>query len=138
MERTLVILKPDAVERGLLGEILRRFERKGLVVVALEMKKIDEDLARRHYSEHQGKPFLEGLVEFMTRGPSVIAILEGPPETFKLVRAMMGATDPANAAPGTLRGDLAIELPENLVHGSDSVESARREIDLFFPGFRTQ
>lgn len=137
MERTLVILKPDAVERGLVGEILRRFEKRGLVLAALELRRIDEDLANRHYAEHAGKPFFDGLVEFITRGPSVVAIIEGPPNTYRIVRELMGATDPGVAAAGTIRADLAIELPENLIHGSDSVESAHREIDLFFPGFRS-
>lgn len=129
-----MICKPDAVERGLVGTILQRFERKGLVIVAAEMRKIDADTARRHYGEHQGKPFFDGLVDFITRSPSMLLVLEGPDETFRVVRHLMGATDPSKAEPGTIRGDLAIENPENLVHGSDSVESAQREIDLFFPG----
>jgi nucleoside-diphosphate kinase len=134
MERTLVICKPDAVERGLIGEIVSRFERKGLVVVAAELTKIDSEVARRHYNEHEGKPFFEDLVSFITRSPSMMMVLEGPANTFKIVRQLMGATDPAVAEPGTIRGDLAIENPENLVHGSDSTESAEREIKLFFPG----
>ena len=134
MDRTLVIIKPDAVERGYVGEIIRRFERKGLVIVAAELSKVDADTARRHYSEHQGKPFFDSLIEFITRSPSMLLVLEGPTNTFKIVRQMMGATDPAVAESGTIRGDLAIENPENLVHGSDSPESAEREIDLFFPG----
>lgn len=138
MDRTLVILKPDAVERGLVGTILNRFERKGLVVVAAELRKIDQDTARRHYAEHQGKPFFEDVVAFITRSPSMLLVLEGPTNTWKVVRQMMGATDPAAAEPGTIRGDLAIENPENLVHGSDSIESALREIDLFFPGLLAQ
>ncbi len=137
MERTLVILKPDAVERGLIGEIIHRLECRGLIIAAAELRKIDEDLARRHYAEHVGKPFFDSLVEFITRGPSLVIVVEGPPNCFKIVRTMMGATDPSLAEPGTIRGDWAIENPENLVHGSDSVESAHREIDLFFPGFRT-
>jgi len=138
MDRTLVILKPDAVERGLVGTIVNRFERKGLVVVAAELRKIDQDTARRHYAEHQGKPFFEDVVAFITRSPSMLLVLEGPTNTWKVVRQMMGATDPAAAEPGTIRGDLAIENPENLVHGSDSIESALREIDLFFPGLLAQ
>lgn len=134
MDRTFVIIKPDAVERGYVGEIVRRFERKGFVIAAMELRKIDPDTARRHYAEHQGKSFFESLIEFITRSPSLLLVLEGPADTYKTVRQMMGATDPAQAAPGTIRGDLAIENPENLVHGSDSPESALREIDLFFPG----
>lgn len=134
MDRTFVICKPDAVERGLVGVIIDRFERKGLVVVAAELRKIDADTARRHYAEHEGKPFFEDLVSFITRSPSMLLVVEGPGDTWRIVRQMMGATDPAAAAPGTIRGDLAVENPENLVHGSDSVESAEREIDLFFPG----
>ena len=134
MDRTFVILKPDAVERGLIGTILDRFERKGLVVTAAELRKIDSDTAQRHYGEHSGKPFFEPLVEFITRSPSLLLVLSGPDNTWEIVRGLMGATDPAKAAPGTIRGDLAIENPENLVHGSDSSQSAAREIDLFFPG----
>ncbi len=134
MDRTLVIIKPDAVERGLVGEILRRFETKGFIVVAAELSKMDPDTARRHYAEHQGKPFYDSLIEFITRSPSMPLVLEGPTDTWAIVRKMMGTTDPAKAEPGTIRGDLAIENPENLVHGSDSNESAAREIDLFFPG----
>jgi nucleoside-diphosphate kinase len=138
MERTFVICKPDAVERGLVGTILDRFERKGLVIAAAELRKIDPDTARRHYGEHEGKPFYEMLVQFITRGPSMLVVLEGPANTFKTVRQLMGATDPSVAEPGTIRGDLAIENPENLVHGSDSVESAAREIELFFPGLQSR
>lgn len=134
MDRTLVILKPDAVERGLIGQIINRFERKGLVIVAAELKRIDGDTARRHYAEHEGKPFFDDLVDFITRSPALLMVLEGPANTFRVVRQMLGATDPATAEPGTIRGDLAIENPENLVHASDSPESAEREIDLFFPG----
>lgn len=134
MDRTLVILKPDAVERGLIGTIIDRFERKGLVIVAAELRKMDADLARRHYAEHQGKPFFEDLVSFITRSPALMMVVEGPSNTWKVVRQMLGATDPSVAEPGTIRGDLAIENPENLVHASDSAESAEREIDLFFPG----
>lgn len=137
MDRTFVILKPDAVERGLVGAILKRFEDRGLVIVAAELRKIDADTARRHYAEHQSKPFFDDLVSFITRSPSMLLVLEGPSDTYRTVRQMMGATDPAVAEPGTIRGDLAIENPENLVHGSDSPESALREIDLFFPGLAT-
>jgi nucleoside-diphosphate kinase len=133
MDRTLVICKPDAVERGLVGEIVGRLERKQLRVVAMELRRIDEETAGRHYAEHQGKPFYRDLVSFITRSPSVLMVVEGPEETFKVVRTLMGVTNPRDAAPGTIRGDLAIELTENLVHGSDSPESAKREIDIFFP-----
>lgn len=128
-----MIVKPDAVERGLVGEILARFERKGLKVSALEMRTIDAATAARHYAEHEGKPFYADLISFITRGPSVLAILEGPADTWKVVRQMMGATNPREAAPGTIRGDLGIDLTENLVHGSDGPESAAREIEIFFP-----
>jgi nucleoside-diphosphate kinase len=134
MDRTLVICKPDAVERGLVGEIIRRLEAKGLTLVAAELRQIDEDTAGRHYAEHQGKPFYPDLVAFITRSPSMLLVIEGPENTFKVVRTMMGVTNPKEAAPGTIRGDLAIETTENLVHGSDSLESAAREIGLFFPG----
>jgi nucleoside-diphosphate kinase len=135
VNRTLVIVKPDAMERGLAGEILRRLERKGLRLVAADLRSVTEELARRHYAEHEAKPFFGDLVAFITRSPVLVVVVEGPDEeTFAVVRTLMGATDPKRAAPGTIRGDLAIELTENLVHGSDSAESARREIELFFPG----
>ncbi|MBV9284888.1 MAG: nucleoside-diphosphate kinase [Acidimicrobiia bacterium] len=133
-DRTLVICKPDAVERSLVGEIVSRLERKGLRIVAMELRQIDEETAGRHYEEHQGKPFYGDLVAFITRSPAVLMVVEGPEDTFKVVRTLMGVTNPRDAAPGTIRGDLAIELTENLVHGSDSPESAKREIDIFFPG----
>jgi nucleoside-diphosphate kinase len=131
-DRTLFICKPDAVERGLVGEIIRRIESKGLRLAAVELRTIDEATAGRHYEEHQGKPFYGDLVAFITRGPSLLMVVEGP-EAFKVVRSLMGTTNPREAAPGTIRGDLAIELTENLVHGSDSTESAEREIAIFFP-----
>ena len=131
-ERTLVLCKPDAVERGLVGEIVRRIERKGLRLVALELRTLDADTAKRHYAEHDGKPFFGDLVEFITRSPLVAMVIEGP-DAWKVVRTLMGTTNPREAAPGTIRGDLAIELTENLVHGSDGPESAAREIALFFP-----
>ncbi|MGH8981997.1 MAG: nucleoside-diphosphate kinase [Acidimicrobiales bacterium] len=135
MKRTLVIVKPDAMERGLAGEILRRLERKGLRPVAAELRTITREVATRHYAEHEGKPFFEDLVAFITRSPALVVVIEGPTdETYAVVRALMGATNPAQAAAGTIRGDLAIELTENLVHGSDSAESAAREIEIFFPG----
>lgn len=135
MNRTLVIVKPDGVERGLAGEIVGRLERKGLRLVAAELRTVTEEVARAHYAEHAGKPFYGDLVAFITRSPALVMVVEGPDEeTYAVVRTLMGATNPKQAAPGTIRGDLAIELTENLVHGSDSPESAAREIDLFFPG----
>jgi nucleoside-diphosphate kinase len=132
-DRTFVICKPDAVERGLSGEILARLERKGLRIVAAELRTIDEATAKTHYAEHDGKPFFADLVSFITRGPALLLVVEGPEETFKVVRTLMGSTNPRDAAPGTIRGDLGILLTENLVHGSDAPESAAREIALFFP-----
>ena len=132
-DRTLVICKPDAVERGLVGAILNRFERRGLTIAALELRTLDEELLARHYEEHVGKGFYADLVAFMSRGPVVTAAIEGPEDTWKVVRDMMGATNPRNAAPGTIRGDLGIEFTENLIHGSDGPESAVRELGLFFP-----
>ena len=132
-DRTLVICKPDAVERGLVGEIVARLERKQLRIVAMELRQIDAEITGRHYAEHEGKPFFGDLVAFITRSPAVFLVVEGPEDTFKVVRTMMGVTNPRDAAPGTIRGDLAIEMGENLVHGSDSAESAAREIALFFP-----
>ena len=134
MDRTLVICKPDAVERGLAGQIVARLESKGLRLAAAELRTIDAETAGRHYGEHQGKPFYDDLVSFITRGPALLMVVEGPEDTYSVVRTLMGATDPKKAAPGTIRGDLAIEMTENLVHGSDSPESAQREIGLFFPG----
>ena len=133
MDQTFIICKPDAVERGLVGEILARFERRNLKLVRVELRSIDEATARVHYAEHEGKPFFASLVEFITRGPAVLAIIEGPEDTWQVVRTMMGATNPRSAAPGTIRGDLGIEFTENLIHGSDSAESAAREIGIFFP-----
>ncbi|MGH9094552.1 MAG: nucleoside-diphosphate kinase [Acidimicrobiales bacterium] len=133
MNRTFVICKPDAVERGLIGEILGRFERKGLRVVAAELRHIDKTIAGEHYGEHVGKPFFDDLIAFITRSPSLLAVIEGPDDTWEIVRTIMGATNPAQAAPGTIRGDLATITTENLVHGSDSAETARREIGLWFP-----
>jgi len=132
--RTLVLAKPDAVERGLSGEILGRIERKGLRLVAAELRTISTETAAAHYAEHDGKPFFDELVTFITRSPVLAMVVEGPDDTYKVVRNLMGATNPVDAAPGTIRGDLAIEMGENLVHGSDSNESAEREIALFFPG----
>jgi nucleoside-diphosphate kinase len=131
--RTLVLCKPDAVERQLVGEIIGRLERKLLRVVAMDLRTIDADLAGRHYEEHREKPFFGELVAFITRGPLVAMVVEGGPDTWKVVRGLMGATNPREAAPGTIRGDLALDTGENLVHGSDGPESAEREIALFFP-----
>ena len=133
-DRTLVICKPDAVERGLAGEIIGRLERKGLTLVAGELRTIDKETAGRHYEEHQGKPFYDDLVAFITRSPAFLLVVEGPEDTWKVVRNLMGTTNPRDAAPGTIRGDLAVELTENLVHGSDGPDSATREISIFFPG----
>ena len=133
MDRTLVICKPDAVERGLVGEIIGRLERKGLTLVACELRTVDRATAEQHYAEHEGKPFYEDLLAFIGRSPAVAMVVEGPEDTYAVVRTMMGATNPRESAPGTIRGDLGIELTENLVHGSDSPESAAREIGIFFP-----
>jgi nucleoside-diphosphate kinase len=133
MDRTFVACKPDAVERGLVGEIIRRFEAKGLTLVAAELRTVDRATAERHYAEHVGKPFFDDLVAFITRGPAMLMVIEGPEDTWEVVRTMMGATNSAKAAPGTIRGDLSAKFTENLVHGSDSLESAAREIGIFFP-----
>jgi nucleoside-diphosphate kinase len=134
MERTLVIAKPDAVQRRLAGEIIRRFERRGLRIIAMKMLKMSEPLAEKHYAEHQGKPFYKGLIRYITSAPAVVMVLEGY-RAITTVRRMLGATDPAEAAPGTIRADYAMQTPYNLVHGSDGPESAKREIALFFsPG----
>ena len=132
-ERTLVLIKPDGVARGLIGEVLSRIERKGFRVVALELRVLERAVAEEHYGEHKDKPFFGDLVAFITGGPLVAAVIEGP-EAISSWRTMMGATNPANAAPGTIRGDLATETQMNVTHGSDSPESAAREIELFFPG----
>jgi nucleoside-diphosphate kinase len=132
-DRTLVLCKPDCVERGLVGEVIARLERKQLKIVALELRLLDEPTATVHYGEHEGKPFFTDLVTFITRSPLVAMVAQGP-DAYKVVRTLMGTTNPREAAPGTIRGDLAIELTENLVHGSDGPESAAREIALFFPG----
>ncbi len=133
MNRTLVIVKPDAVERGLVGEIVGRLERKGLRFVAATFGTLDRSVAALHYAEHEGRPYYDGLLDFITRGPVLVAVVEGPTDAWRVVRSMMGATNPLDAAPGTIRGDLATVMAENLIHGSDSAESARREIDIFFP-----
>jgi nucleoside-diphosphate kinase len=132
VEQTLVLVKPDAMTRGLAGEILGRFERRGLVVRAARLVRVDRELAERHYEEHREKPFFGELVEFITSGPTLALVLEGE-SAIPVVRTTMGATNPAEAAPGTIRGDLALAMPDNLVHGSDAPKSARREIELWFP-----
>ena len=133
-KRTLVLLKPDAVERGLVGEIVSRFERRGLTIDAMQLRTLDNATLATHYAEHQGKPFYADLVEFMSRGPVVAMVVAGPDDTWEILRSMMGATNPRAAAPGTIRGDLGTIFTENLIHGSDSAESAAREIQIFFPG----
>lgn len=132
-ERTLILIKPDGVERGLVGEVLARIEKKGFRIVALELRTLERAVAEEHYGEHKDKPFFGELVDFITGGPLVAGVIEGP-EAIASWRTMMGATNPANAAPGTIRGDLATETQMNVTHGSDSPESAAREIALFFPG----
>ena len=133
VSQTLVIIKPDGVERGLVGEILGRLERKGLRFVAAELRTLDVDTAEQHYAEHVGRDYYENLVRFITSGPVMVVVVEGPPDTWQVVRTMMGVTNPALAAPGTIRGDLGLETQQNLIHGSDSADSARREIAIFFP-----
>ena len=130
-ERTLVLVKPDGVQRQLVGRILARYEERGLRIVGLKLVTVDRDLAERHYAVHKGKPFFEGLVAFITSGPLVAAALEGP-DAISMVRSMNGATKPVEAAPGTIRGDLAVEMGQNLVHASDSAESAAMELSIWF------
>jgi nucleoside-diphosphate kinase len=134
IQRTLILVKPDGVQRGLIGKIITRFERRGLKIVALKLLQMDENMARRHYAVHDGKPFFAGLVKFITSGPIVAAVLEGD-DAVELVRKTMGSTDPLNAPPGTIRADFGLDMGRNLVHGSDSPENASKEIALFFtPG----
>jgi nucleoside-diphosphate kinase len=132
VDRTLILVKPDAFARGLTGEIIARFERKGLQIVALKHMTVDEQLAKRHYAEHEGKPFFGELVEFITSGPIVAMVLEGD-EAITAARQVIGATNPLEATTGSIRGDFAIAVGQNMVHGSDSVESGQREAELFFP-----
>jgi len=132
MDRTLILVKPDAFARGLTGEIIARFERKGLRITALKYMTMERDLAERHYAEHEGKPFFGELVEFITSGPLVALVLEGH-EAVVAARQVIGATHPLDASPGSIRGDFALEVGQNMVHGSDSNESAEREAQLFFP-----
>ncbi len=131
MQRTLILVKPDGVQRGLIGKILTRFEQRGLKIVALKLLQMDEKMAHRHYAVHEEKSFFAGLVKFITSGPIVAAVLEGD-DAVELVRKTMGSTDPLNALPGTIRADFGIDMGRNLVHGSDSVENATKEIALFF------
>ena len=133
MDRTLILVKPDAFARGLTGEIIARFERKGLRIVALEHRVLDVDIAQRHYAEHEGKPFFGELVEFITSGPIVALVLEGE-DAIRAARQVIGSTNPLEANTGSIRGDYAVQIGQNLVHGSDSPESAAREIEIFFPG----
>jgi nucleoside-diphosphate kinase len=133
MSRTLLICKPDAVERGLVGQIIDRIERKGLHLVVGSLRTITEAEASEHYVEHQARPFYADLVSFITRSPSFLCVIEGPDDTWKIVRTLMGPTNPAEAPPGTIRGDFGTDVGENLVHGSDAEASAQREIRLFFP-----
>ena len=131
-ERTLVLVKPDGVRRGLVGEVVTRLERKGLTLLALELRTLARETAEEHYGEHRERPFFGELVEFITGGPLVAMVVEGP-RAVEAVRTLMGVTDPVKSAPGSLRGDYALEIGQNLVHGSDSPESAKREIGIFFP-----
>lgn len=137
MERTFVMLKPDAVQRGLMGEILARIEAKGFKPVAMKFMRIPKELAERHYGEHKGKPFFPGLIEYMTSGPVLVMVWEGE-NIIAAMRTMMGATNPQNATVGTIRGDYAQQTGRNLIHGSDGPESARREIELFFNDYELQ
>jgi nucleoside-diphosphate kinase len=134
-ERSLVLVKPDGVKRGLVGEVIKRIETKGWKIIALELRKLDEKTAAAHYAEHDGKPFFKDLVSFITSAPLVAMVIEGP-NAIAGWRQLMGATNPANALPGTIRGDFATETQNNVTHGSDSLESATREIALFFPGLK--
>ena len=131
-ERTLVLIKPDGVRRGLIGAVISRIERKGLSIVAMELRTLDRETATSHYAEHEGKPFFEPVLSFITSGPLVALVAEGP-RAVAAFRGLAGATDPVQATPGTIRGDHALEIGENIVHGSDSVDSAQREIKIFFP-----
>jgi nucleoside-diphosphate kinase len=132
-ERTLVLVKPDGVRRGLAGEVISRLERKGLTLVAMELRNLDKEVAEEHYAEHAERPFFGELVEFITGGPLVALVVEGP-NAVAATRRLMGVTNPVEATPGSIRGDYALEIGQNLVHGSDSPESAKREIGIFFPG----
>jgi nucleoside-diphosphate kinase len=134
-QRTLVLVKPDGVKKGLIGEIISRLEKKGLTIAAMRMLQMDKSLARKHYAVHDGKPFFAGLVDFITSGPIVAVVVEGE-KSVEVVRKLMGETDPVKAAPGTIRGDYGLDIGENLIHGSDSEENAQVEIALFFPDLK--
>ncbi len=136
MNKTLVIIKPDGVERSLVGRIVSRFEDRGFKIATGRFETISNELAQKHYGEHADKPFFGELVTFITRSPSFVFVLEGPEDTWSIVRSMMGKTNPLDSPCGTIRGDFATEIAENIVHGSDSAESARREIGIFFPDFK--
>jgi nucleoside-diphosphate kinase len=131
VERTLIIVKPDGVQRGLIGEVIERFERRGLKIVGLKMIQVSRELAEQHYAEHRGKPFFEGLVGFITSSPVVVGVLEGP-SAIDVVRATVGATNPATSAPGTIRADFGLTIGRNLIHASDGPDAAQREVSLFF------
>ncbi|MHC1566694.1 MAG: nucleoside-diphosphate kinase [Candidatus Syntropharchaeia archaeon] len=131
IERTFLMVKPDGVQRGLVGEIISRFEKRGFKIVGLKLTRIDRETAKKHYAEHEGKPFFDGLVDYITSAPTVSMVIEGK-NAVSVVRKMVGATDPKNAPPGTIRGDFALEVGRNIIHASDSPESAEREISLFF------
>jgi len=133
IERSLVIIKPDAVQRGLIGEITARYERRGLKIAAMKLEQVSRETAEHHYGEHEGKPFYEGLVSYITSAPSVLMVVEGP-DAINIVRTTNGATKPAEAAPGTIRGDFAVTIGRNIVHASDSPASAEREVGIFFGG----
>ena len=134
-QRTLVLVKPDGVKKGIIGEIISRLEKKGLKIAAMRMLQMDKAMARKHYAVHDGKPFFAGLVDFITSGPIVAVVVEGD-KSVEVVRKLMGETDPVKAAPGTIRGDYGLDIGENLIHGSDSEENARTEIALFFPDLK--
>ena len=131
MERTFVMIKPDGVQRGLIGEIISRIERKGLKIVGMKMLRISQELAQKHYAEHRGKPFFDSLISYITSGPVVAMVVEGK-EAVKVMRSLVGKTNPIEASPGTIRGDYAMDVGRNVIHASDSIESANREISLFF------
>jgi nucleoside-diphosphate kinase len=131
MERSFLMVKPDGVSRGLIGEVISRVEERGLRIVAMKMLRMDDKLAKKLYAEHKGKPFFEGLISFITSGPAVAMVVEGK-DAVEILRSMIGKTDPKEASPGTIRGDFGIDIGRNIVHASDSLESAKKEIDLFF------
>lgn len=131
-QKTLVIIKPDGIQKNIIGEIISRIEKKGLKILNMKMMKLSRELAEKHYEEHRNKPFFKSLVNFITSAPIIVMIVEGE-DVISIFRSMMGPTDPKNAAPGTIRGDYGTDIERNIIHGSDSIESAKREVDLFFP-----